>query len=270
MTKIAIIYHSGRGHTKRLATAVLNGCLSINGIEAKLIDVEHVKENMDFISESAALIFGSPTYMGSVSAPFKQFMDDTSKIWLKQEWSNKLAAGFVNSGWPSGDKFNTMLQLTVFAAQHGMIWVNPAIIPGNLSKDPSKKEINRLGSFLGVMSMSEFSASCEKEPPECDMQTAELLGKRVAKAATIWSNGLNNTKIQENDTMETNSQSDTTKEEGEKNMKKYVCTVCNYVYDPAVGDPDNGIAPGTAFEDIPEDWVCPLCGVGKDQFEVEE
>ena len=70
--------------------------------------------------------------------------------------------------------------------------------------------------------------------------------------------------------METNSQSDTTKEEGEKNMKKYVCTVCNYVYDPAVGDPDNGIAPGTAFEDIPEDWVCPLCGVGKDQFEVEE
>ena len=118
--------------------------------------------------------------------------------------------------------------------------------------------------------MAEFSASCEKEPPEGDMQTAELLGKRVAKAATIWSNGLNNTKIQENDTMETNSQSDTTKEEGEKNMKKYVCTVCNYVYDPAVGDPDNGIAPGTAFEDIPEDWVCPLCGVGKDQFEVEE
>lgn len=50
------------------------------------------------------------------------------------------------------------------------------------------------------------------------------------------------------------------------NMDKYVCDVCGYVYDPAVGDPDNGIEPGTAFEDLPEDWLCPLCGVGKDEF----
>ena len=53
-------------------------------------------------------------------------------------------------------------------------------------------------------------------------------------------------------------------------MKKYICDVCGYVYDPEVGDPENGIAPGTAFEDIPEDWVCPLCGVGKDDFSVQE
>lgn len=52
-------------------------------------------------------------------------------------------------------------------------------------------------------------------------------------------------------------------------MKSYVCTVCGYVYDPAVGDEDNGINPGTAFENLPEEWVCPLCGVGKDQFEEE-
>lgn len=51
-----------------------------------------------------------------------------------------------------------------------------------------------------------------------------------------------------------------------KNMDKYVCDVCGYIYDPAVGDPDNGIEPGTAFEDLPEDWLCPLCGVGKDEF----
>lgn len=50
------------------------------------------------------------------------------------------------------------------------------------------------------------------------------------------------------------------------NMDKYVCDVCGYIYDPAVGDPDNGIEPGTAFEDLPEDWLCPLCGVGKDEF----
>ena len=49
-------------------------------------------------------------------------------------------------------------------------------------------------------------------------------------------------------------------------MQKYICDICGYVYDPAAGDPDSGIAPGTAFEDLPEDWVCPECGVGKDQF----
>lgn len=49
-------------------------------------------------------------------------------------------------------------------------------------------------------------------------------------------------------------------------MKKYKCDICGYVYDPAVGDPDSGIAAGTAFEDIPEDWVCPLCGVEKSDF----
>ena len=53
-------------------------------------------------------------------------------------------------------------------------------------------------------------------------------------------------------------------------MKKYICTVCGYVYDPANGDPDAGIAPGTPFEQIPEDWVCPVCGVSKDMFEAEE
>lgn len=50
-------------------------------------------------------------------------------------------------------------------------------------------------------------------------------------------------------------------------MKKYVCTICGYEYDPAVGDEDNGIAPGTPFEDLPEDWVCPLCGADKGSFE---
>lgn len=50
-------------------------------------------------------------------------------------------------------------------------------------------------------------------------------------------------------------------------MDKYICTVCDWVYDPEIGDPEHGIAPGTKFEDIPDDWVCPLCGVGKGDFE---
>ncbi|MDD2526026.1 MAG: rubredoxin [Bacteroidales bacterium] len=53
-------------------------------------------------------------------------------------------------------------------------------------------------------------------------------------------------------------------------MKKYICTVCDYIYDPEKGDPDSDIQPGTAFEDLPDDWVCPLCGVTKEDFEVVE
>lgn len=53
-------------------------------------------------------------------------------------------------------------------------------------------------------------------------------------------------------------------------MKKYICIVCNYIYDPAIGIPDEGIAAGTAFEDIPEDWACPECGVAKSDFEPME
>lgn len=57
------------------------------------------------------------------------------------------------------------------------------------------------------------------------------------------------------------------KKEVKSSAPKYVCTVCGYVYDPAQGDPDHGIAAGTSFENLPEDWACPICGVGKDQFE---
>jgi len=52
-------------------------------------------------------------------------------------------------------------------------------------------------------------------------------------------------------------------------MKKYVCSVCGYIYDPEAGDPDADIKPGTAFKDLPEEWLCPICGVGKDMFEEE-
>jgi rubredoxin len=56
----------------------------------------------------------------------------------------------------------------------------------------------------------------------------------------------------------------------EEKMDKYVCTLCGYVYDPAEGDPDNGIDPGTSFDDLPDDWECPVCGASKDDFEKEE
>jgi rubredoxin len=56
----------------------------------------------------------------------------------------------------------------------------------------------------------------------------------------------------------------------ENGMKKYTCTICNYVYDPETGDPENGVNPGTSFEDIPDGWVCPLCGASKEDFEAQD
>ena len=189
MVRVSIIYHSNNGHTERQARAVLKGVESAKGVESHLISVDKVDENWDFINASDAIIFGSPTYMGTISAPFKTFMDATSKIWFKQEWKDKLAAGFTNSGWPSGDKLNTMNQLVIFAAQHSMIWVSLGLVPGNLSRDPAKAELNRLGSFMGAMAQSNFNEKCDTAPPECDCQTAEYLGKRVAEAAIRWVRG---------------------------------------------------------------------------------
>lgn len=189
MLKISVIYHSKAGHTLQMAKAVLKGVESEEGIEAKLISVEEVKNNWDFINESEAIIFGSPTYMGSISSAFKIFMDDTSKIWLKQQWKDKLAAGFTNSGWASGDKLNSLMQLAIFAAQHGMIWISTGLIPGDLCKEEDKKELNLLGSFMGAMAQSPFSESSATAPPQSDLKTAENLGQRVAILTKRWVKG---------------------------------------------------------------------------------
>lgn len=205
MAKVAILYHSGRGHTTRLAKAVFEGAEKVSDTEVKLIAIKEKVECSeialicaedqsldcwDYLNKADAIIFGSPTYMGSISSPFKKFMDMTSKIWFKQAWKDKLAAGFINSGWPSGDKLNSMMQLVIFAAQHGMMWINPAVIPGNLMKnDPECSELNRLGSFMGTMALSPFDQSAEVAPPECDLKTARLLGEKVALSAKRWIKG---------------------------------------------------------------------------------
>ena len=80
-TKVAVVYHSGYGHTKRLAEAVLEGAGSVDSVDVSLVAVEEVHHRWDRLSEADAIIFGAPTYMGSLSGPFKVFMDSTSKIW---------------------------------------------------------------------------------------------------------------------------------------------------------------------------------------------
>ncbi len=187
MTKIAIVYHSGFGHTKVQAEAVASGSRSVAGSEVTLISVEQAEANAAVLDAADAIIFGAPTYMGSASAPFKGFMDWSSTVFFGQKWKNKLAAGFTNSGSQSGDKLNTLVQMFIFAMQHGMIWTGLGLMPGNHDSKGSPEDLNRLGAFVGAMAQSNTDAGPEVAPPESDRRTAEHLGRRVAEMAARWS-----------------------------------------------------------------------------------
>jgi NAD(P)H dehydrogenase (quinone) len=186
MVFIAVVFHSGFGHTAKQAEAVARGASDVPGASAQLMRAEEIDRHWDDLQKADAIIFGSPTYMGGVSAPFKAFMDASSKVWATQGWKDKLAAGFTNSASQSGDKLNTLIQLAVYAAQHGMIWVGLDLPPGNHSSNGSVEDLNRLGSFLGAMAQSNVDQGPEHGPPPADLKTAGLLGERVARAALRW------------------------------------------------------------------------------------
>ncbi len=182
MAKVAIIFHSGYGHTKAVAEAVARGAGAVAGATVSLIPVDEFEARAAELDAADAIIFGAPTYMGSASAPFKGFMDASSKTWYGQGWKDKLAAGFTVSASQSGDKLNTLQQLWVFAMQHSMIWVGVGLLPGNNSTKGSVADLNRLGSSSGVMVQANADQGVEGIP-ESDFKTAEHLGKRVAEQA---------------------------------------------------------------------------------------
>lgn len=183
---VAVVYHSGYGHTEVQAKAVRDGVESIDGVTATLIKAEEAEQHWDQLDAATAIVFGAPTYMGSVSAPFKAFMDASSKAWFEHKWKDKLAAGFTNSASQSGDKLNTLVQLSVFAAQHGMVWVSLGLMPGNNSSKGSPDDLNRVGSYLGAMAQSNADQGADLVPPQADRETARHLGRRVAEAALRW------------------------------------------------------------------------------------
>ncbi|MBI4905229.1 MAG: flavodoxin family protein [Acidobacteria bacterium] len=183
-TRIAIVYHSGFGHTRRQAEAVKSGVEQVQGAEALLLTVEEAQMRWQDLASAEAIIFGSPTYMASPSAPFKAFQEATSHaVFAKRfAWKDKIAAGFTNSGSRSGDKLATLIQIALFAAQHGMHWVNLGLPPGNHSSVGSEADLNRLGFFLGAGAQSNIDQGPDIAPPESDLATARHLGQRVAEA----------------------------------------------------------------------------------------
>ncbi len=191
---VAIIFDSGsqgnpalRGRTAALAQAIARGAASVDGTAVKLIPVGERAHHWDELDEATAIVFGCPTYTGSGSAAFKAFMEETFYIrWRDLLWRDKLAAGFTNSAGMSGDKLLTLEQLAVFAAQHGMIWVSLGEFPGWTSSRGSAGDVNRLASFLGLMSQSNSDQGPDLMPPASDRTTAERFGRRISQLAHRW------------------------------------------------------------------------------------
>ncbi len=184
MQKVAIVYYSGYGHTAAMAEAVREGALRVPGTTVEMVKVEEVEQKWAQLHDTDAMIFGAPTYMGCAAAPFVAFMDATSHIWAKQDWRDKIAAGFTNSSSQSGDKLNTLVQMFLFAMQHGMLWIGLGHLPGNNSSQGAVTDINRLGSFAGAMAQSNSDQGPDQTPPASDRETGALLGERVAKLAS--------------------------------------------------------------------------------------
>lgn len=186
MSKVAIVYHSGYGHTKKLAEAVHAGVASAANTSVDLIAIDaegNITEAQWALLDAAdAIIMGSPTYMGSVSWQFKKFADATSKPWFSQKWKDKIGAGFTNSATMNGDKLSTLHYLFTLGMQHSMVWVGTGLMPAN-SKAAQRNDINFVGSFSGLMAQSPSDSSPEEGPLPGDLDTAKLFGKRVAETA---------------------------------------------------------------------------------------
>jgi NAD(P)H dehydrogenase (quinone) len=185
MANIAVVYHSGYGHTGAVAEAVAEGAQAISGTNVTLIPVAEVQAREAELDAADAIIFGSPTYMGGVSADFAKFKDWTSSKWMARAWQDKLAAGFTVSASWGGDKQNTLYQLLTLAQQHGMVWVGLGLAPGNNHSKGSVDDLNRTGASLGVMAQANADQGNEGIG-QSEFRTAAALGKRVAEAALRW------------------------------------------------------------------------------------
>ncbi|MES2530120.1 MAG: flavodoxin family protein [Pseudomonadota bacterium] len=176
---IAVIYHSGYGHTQRVAQIVAEGA----GADLIAIDADgNLPEGAwETLNAAKAIIFGTPTYMGGASWQFKKFADASSKAWFTRAWQDKVFGGFTNSASLNGDKQVTLQYLQTLASQHGGVWVSLGLPPTN-TKAATRNDVNNLGGSVGLLVQSPSDASVT-EIPQGDLDTAKLYGARVAAIA---------------------------------------------------------------------------------------
>jgi NAD(P)H dehydrogenase (quinone) len=179
MANIVIAFHSGYGHTAKIAEAVAAAA----GATLLPIDAEGNLPDSAWEQLNAAdmIVFGSPTYMGMASWQFKKFADATSKAWFTQAWKNKLFAGFTNSASMNGDKASTLSYFVTLSMQHGGLWVGTGMMPSN-SKAATRDDINYIAASSGLMTATPSDASTD-EIVKGDLATAAKFGERLAEVA---------------------------------------------------------------------------------------
>ncbi|WP_444921989.1 flavodoxin family protein [Microbulbifer sp. CnH-101-G] len=181
MIKVGVVYHSVCGSTRTLAEAIVDGINSNPGCEGGAFAIEgahiiqgryHNPELMLRLDQCDGIVLGSPTFMGSVSAQFKAFMDAASERYSGRGWVDKLSAGFTIGSNFSGDQLNTISTLQIFASQMGMLWVPLDIVP---SQDAEGR--NRSGCQSGLVAVLESEGAVH----ELDYHTALYMGGRIGR-----------------------------------------------------------------------------------------
>ncbi len=186
MAKIGIIYFSGYGHTAKQAEAVRAGAASVDGADVAVFEISKdgslADGAWDALAAQDAIIYGSPTYMGGPAWQFKKIADESSKAWFTQAWKDKIAAGFTNSASTNGDKSSTIAYFFTLSQQHGQIWIGTGLMPAN-AKANGPSDVNWTAGSAGALAISPSDASPDEAPRSGDLETARLLGVRVAAYA---------------------------------------------------------------------------------------
>ena len=179
MAKTVVIFHSGYGHTQRMAQSVAQGA----GAELIAIDANgNLPEGAwGTLVAADAIIFGSPTYMGSVSWQFKKFADASSKPWYTQAWKDKIFGGFTVSANVNGDKFSTLHYFMTLAMQHGGVWAGTGLNYNN-TKASNRDDVNYLASSGGPIAQTPGDVGADGMNTG-DLETGRLFGERIAALA---------------------------------------------------------------------------------------
>ncbi|CAH0541260.1 flavodoxin family protein [Vibrio marisflavi] len=180
MKKISIVYFSANGSTRAIADNVRRGAIESDVeclVEIAPEDITHGRyvnsANLERLTNSDAIVFGSPTYMGSPAGQFKSFMDATSDCYVTRSWRNKIAAGFTVGGSLNGEQQQTLLSFFTLACQHCMLWAGL-----DVSEHTRDLGLNRTGSSIGLVASVDATTG---QIHENDRQTAYYFGQRIAQ-----------------------------------------------------------------------------------------
>lgn len=184
MVTIAVVWFSGYGHTARLAEAVIEGAREGATVVSVRIPEDGQISEADWaaLNDADSIIYGSPTYMGTPAWQFARFSQESSKIWAKQGWKDKIAGGFTVSASVVGDKGEVIGTFMTLSQQHGQLWVGVGDPPSN-TKAHGPEDVNWTAGFSGVMAIAPADAGPYEAPRAGDLETARRYGARIATIA---------------------------------------------------------------------------------------